>query len=220
MKGLFIKDFEYLKDSKLLFVFLVIFGLLMSYFNESPYFILGYFSVFASLLLAGTLNYDDYNSSLVTTFILPISKREYIKQKYLLGLLLGGFLTTLAILCTSIIQYILTNSLAFINLDFFIGCFLTLLFSYFIISIFTPVAIKLGSQESQKASILVFCSIFIIGFIIYYGCELLGIDIFNIIDNLAINYPTISIVGITCFIFLSYLLSYSISLKILTNKEL
>lgn len=216
MKGLFIKDFEYLKDSKLLFIFLIVFGLLMSYFNESPYFILGYFSVFASLLLAGTMNYDDYNSNLATIFILPISKRDYIKQKYLLGLILGSFLTILAILCTSIIQYILNSSLAFISLDFFIGCFLTLLFSYFIISIYTPVAIKLGSQDSQKASILVFCSIFVVGIIIYYGCKLLGIDIFNIIDNLAINYPTISIVGITCFV----LLSYSFSLKILNNKEL
>lgn len=220
MKGLFIKDFEYLKDSKLLFIFLIVFGFLMSYLNESPYFILGYLSVFSSLLLAGTLNYDDYNSSLATIFILPISKRDYVKQKYLLGLLLGCLFIVLDSFITSINQYRLLHSLSFINLEFLSGILLTLLFSYFITAIITPVTIKLGSQNSQKAIILVFMSIFIIGTIIYYGCQLLGIDIFSVIDNLAINYPTISLISVVIIILSVYLLSYFISLKILNNKEL
>ena len=43
MKGLFIKDFSYIKESKLLFLFLVLFGFGSSYFYKKPTFVLGYF---------------------------------------------------------------------------------------------------------------------------------------------------------------------------------
>ena len=74
MKGLFYKDFCYIKESKFLLVFLVVFGFGFSYFYKNPNFVLGYFSIFPSIMLMSTLNYDSYNHGLTTLFTLPINR--------------------------------------------------------------------------------------------------------------------------------------------------
>ena len=89
MKGLFYKDFCYIKESKFLLVFLVVFGFGFSYFYKNPNFVLGYFSIFPSIMLMSTLSYDSYNHGLTTLFTLPINRKDYLKQKYLLGFILG-----------------------------------------------------------------------------------------------------------------------------------
>ena len=85
MKGLFIKDFSYIKESKLLFLILVLFGFGSSYFYKKPTFVLGYFSVFPGIILISTISYDSINHGFTSLFTLPIKKEDYLKQKYSLG---------------------------------------------------------------------------------------------------------------------------------------
>ena len=68
MKGLFIKDFSYIKESKLLFLFLVLFGFGSSYFYKKPTFVLGYFSVFPGIILMSTISYDSINHGFTSLF--------------------------------------------------------------------------------------------------------------------------------------------------------
>ena len=113
MKGLFYKDFCYIKESKFLLVFLVVFGFGFSYFYKNPNFVLGYFSIFPSIMLMSTLNYDSYNHGLTTLFTLPINRKDYLKQKYLLGFILGIFFLIIA----STSYYQIEHSFKFINND-------------------------------------------------------------------------------------------------------
>ena len=78
MKGLFYKDFCYIKESKFLLVFLVVFGFGFSYFYKNPNFVLGYFSIFPSIMLMSTLSYDSYNHGLTTLFTLPINRKDFL----------------------------------------------------------------------------------------------------------------------------------------------
>ena len=68
MKGLFIKDFSYIKESKLLFLILVLFGFGSSYFYKKPTFVLGYFSVFPGIILMSTISYDSINHGFTSLF--------------------------------------------------------------------------------------------------------------------------------------------------------
>ena len=77
MKGLFIKDFSYIKESKLLFLILVLFGFGSSYFYKKPTFVLGYFSVFPGIILMSTISYDSINHGFTSLFTLPIKKEDY-----------------------------------------------------------------------------------------------------------------------------------------------
>ena len=105
MKGLFIKDFSYIKESKLLFLILVLFGFGSSYFYKKPTFVLGYFSVFPGIILMSTISYDSINHGFTSLFTLPIKKEDYLKQKYRLGILLGLLFLFFAICISSIGYY-------------------------------------------------------------------------------------------------------------------
>ena len=118
MKGLFIKDFSYIKESKLLFLFLILFGFGSSYFYKKPTFVLGYFSIFPSIILMSTISYDSINHGFTSLFTLPIKKEDYLKQKYSLGILLGLLFLFFAICISSIGYYRIQQSFYFLNSDF------------------------------------------------------------------------------------------------------
>ena len=93
-----------------------------------------------------TISYDSINHGFTSLFTMPIKKEDYLKQKYSLGILLGLLFLFFAICISSIGYYRIQQSFNFINSDFLQGCFLTLMFSYFVIAIVTPV----GSTSKLK----------------------------------------------------------------------
>lgn len=215
MKGLFIKDFSYIKESKLLFLFLVLFGFGASYFYKNPTFVLGYFSVFPSIILMSTISYDSINHGFTSLFTLPIKKEDYLKQKYSLGILLGLLFLFFAICISSIGYYRIQQSFNFINNDFLQGCLLTLMFSYFLIAIVTPVGIYYG----QLAMIIVFGGIFLFVALIYFLTKFVGFDLKTIIDSLIENHFSLVTLSTVIFTLICNIISYHISLKLLNKKE-
>lgn len=215
MKGLFYKDFYYIKESKFLLVFLVVFGFGFSYFYKNPNFVLGYFSIFPSIMLMSTLSYDSYNHGLTTLFTLPINRKDYLKQKYLLGFILGIFFLIIA----STSYYQIEHSFKFINSDFIQGCFLILIFSYLVIGFAVPVGVYFEAQKSQLAMIIVFGGLFLITFILYFIIQLIGFNVETLLDFYIENQ--LSLVCILCTFFVAFInyLSCKISLKLINKKE-
>ena len=183
MKGLFIKDFAYLKQNKMLYVFLIIFGLGFSLFYDNSSFILGYFSVFAGILVIGTINYDDYNHGLSFLLTLPPSRKEYVKEKYYLSYIVSIILIIIASILSLISDYRLVGHIN-MSLDWFLGILSTLFFSFMLIALLIPVQIKFGSQKSQLAMIIVFGGIALMFIIIYLLTQLTGIQIDAICDQI------------------------------------
>lgn len=215
MKGLFYKDFFYIKESKFLLVFLVVFGFGFSYFYKNPNFVLGYFSIFPSIMLMSTLSYDSYNHGLTTLFTLPINRKDYLKQKYLLGFILGIFFLIIA----STSYYQIEHSFKFINSDFIQGCFLILIFSYLVIGFAVPVGVYFEAQKSQLAMIIIFGGLFLITFILYFIIQLTGFNVETLLDFYIENQ--LSLVCILCTFFVAFInyLSCKISLKLINKKE-
>ncbi|RHS09187.1 ABC-2 transporter permease [Coprobacillus sp. AF13-15] len=215
MKGLFYKDFCYIKESKFLLVLLVVFGFGFSYFYKNPNFVLGYFSIFPSIMLMSTLSYDSYNHGLTTLFTLPINRKDYLKQKYLLGFILGIFFLIIA----STSYYQIEHSFKFINSDFIQGCFLILIFSYLVIGFAVPVGVYFEAQKSQLAMIIVFGGLFLITFILYFIIQLTGFNVETLLDFYIENQ--LSLVCILCTFFVAFInyLSCKISLKLINKKE-
>ena len=215
MKGLFYKDFCYIKESKFLLVLLVVFGFGFSYFYKNPNFVLGYFSIFPSIMLMSTLSYDSYNHGLTTLFTLPINRKDYLKQKYLLGFIVGIFFLIIA----STSYYQIEHSFKFINSDFIQGCFLILIFSYLVIGFAVPVGVYFEAQKSQLAMIIVFGGLFLITFILYFIIQLTGFNVETLLDFYIENQ--LSLVCILCTFFVAFInyLSCKISLKLINKKE-
>ena len=166
-------------------------------------------------MLMSTLNYDSYNHGLTTLFTLPINRKDYLKQKYLLGFILGIFFLIIA----STSYYQIEHSFKFINNDFIQGCFLILIFSYLVIGFAVPVGVYFEAQKSQLAMIIVFGGLFLITFILYFIIQLTGFNVETLLDFYIENQ--LSLVCILCTFFVAFInyLSCKISLKLINKKE-
>ncbi|MBM6930031.1 ABC-2 transporter permease [[Clostridium] spiroforme] len=219
MKGLLRKDFAYLFQNKIIFAFLLVFGIVYSIFYKNIYFILGYYSVFAGILTLSTLNYDDFNHGLAFILTLPTTRRQYVKEKYCLGFLLSLILCLIATALAIISQYQTMQSFAFIDIEWLSGCLLTLLFSLFLISLLIPAQVKLNSEKSQYAMFIVFGTLTIIILIFYYLLKLLHIDIDPVITSMMTMNPYPLIAGLCLLVLISLWISLKISTHFIENKE-
>lgn len=219
MKGLLQKDLAYLYQNKIIFVFLLVFGMIYAIFYKNIYFILGYYSVFAGILTLSTLNYDDFNHGLAFIFTLPTTRKQYIQEKYCLGYLLSLILCFFATLLALISQYYNLHSLSFFNIEWLTECLFALLFSLFLISLLLPAQIKLSGERAQYAMFIVFGALTIIVLILYYIFKLLHIDIEPVINMLLAMSPTILLLGLCLFVMVCSLISMQISIRIIENKE-
>ena len=166
-----------------------------------------------------TISYDSFNHGFTTLFTLPISKGTYLKQKYYLGGMLGILFILVAIGISSLSYYRIQQSFHFINSDFLQGCLLTLMFSYLIIAIITPVGIYFEAQKSQLAMIIVFGGIFLFIAMIYFLTKFIGFDIETIIDSFLENHLSLVTTFTILFTLIFNIISYQISLKLLNKKE-
>lgn len=96
MKGLLVKDFKLMMLQKnfLLLILAIVIGMMI--FTDDVVFPLGFLSFVASLFTVSTISYDDFDNGNAFLFTLPITRNNYVIEKYFLGLLVGGIAWILA----------------------------------------------------------------------------------------------------------------------------
>lgn len=91
MRGLLVKDFRLLRQRSRFFVLLVGIAVLMAA-SGSKYgggFVSGYLTLVTALFSVSTISYDEYDNCYCFLMTLPINRRTYVREKYLLGVILG-----------------------------------------------------------------------------------------------------------------------------------
>lgn len=220
MKGLLVKDLAYLKQNKLLYAFLIIFGLAYSLFFDNPYFVLGYYSVFAGILTLGTLNYDDLNHGLSFIFTLPITRKKYIQEKYYLGYLLSLTLCTAAFILSTVAQFKETQNFNFLDIEWFSLCFGSiLLFSIMLTALLIPVQVKFGGEKGQYAMFVVFGGIAMLGIAVYFLSNLFNFNFEHFIDQIFNTNGYILFTTFTVLVVIINFISMKISMAVLEKKE-
>lgn len=100
MKGLLIKDFRLLK-SQIYFLLIVMGCVIVFMMNGSEGFGVAYVCSMTALLSLTTVSYDEYENGCVFLFTLPITKKDYVKEKYLFAgiLLMIGLAISMIMWC-------------------------------------------------------------------------------------------------------------------------
>ncbi|MCB7304217.1 ABC-2 transporter permease [Bariatricus massiliensis] len=214
MKGMLLKDIFLLKElKKMVFLFAAV-SIMMLIGGGNEAIVLGYFNVLMLSVAMNSTSYDDYNNGYSFLFTLPITRKEYVKEKYIFGFLVGfsGWLFTVVITSVSLLARGKMN----------VGewgpiCLIFLGLSILGLSVSLPAAIKYGSDKGRIMMILFMAAIFVI---IVLGEKLvtrMGIDldelIYRLFDSQLI--PLISVV----IVILAAFISYSSSVKIIEKKE-
>lgn len=88
MKGLLIKDLRLLAGQKRLMGFLLL--AIMFMLGMTPEFMIGYIIMLAVILTVSTVSYDEFEHGMSFLLTLPVSRKVYVYEKYVLGLLAAG----------------------------------------------------------------------------------------------------------------------------------
>lgn len=101
MKGLLIKDFRLLKG-QVYFLLIVTVCVIVFMINGSEAFGVAYVCSMVALLSLTTVSYDEYENGSAFLFTLPITKKDYVKEKYLFA----GILLLIGLIVSMIMWYI------------------------------------------------------------------------------------------------------------------
>ena len=86
MKGLFVKDIELMKQQKQFFIMVVIMGVILNLTGSgSVSFAAGYFTIVTAIFAITTISYDEFDNGLAFLMTLPVTRKQYVAEKYLLG---------------------------------------------------------------------------------------------------------------------------------------
>ena len=211
MWGLIKKDLYVLKGYiGTLLLFLLCFSALAI---QTPSMLFIGLMVLPYMAMTVTFSYDqnaNFNSYALT---LPITRREIVKEKYMLliGALLLMFLLT--VLLTGIVTYFQTGSVSIMKIASIpFGTFLAMLS----ISLFQyPIIYKIGLEKGRIYTI-------IIAAIIAAIAGILGTQIGNTGMNseLILLFQKYGLWAIACIVLVGYYISYRMSVRILQKKDM
>lgn len=215
MKGLLIKDYYLLLQQKT-FSFLVIcmvisFGISSGNITFALSFIMFVFS----LLACNTISYDDYNHGYTFLFTLPVTRKTYVKEKYVLSILtcLAGWLIGCGM---ALVTMSMRNTVQHFPEILSFSLFLLPVFLLFQ-CIDIPVQLKFGSENGRNIRFLISGGIVLV---ILFLSKLPVFHSLNTIDFSQITVsPVLFISFAIIFSIVCLILSYACSRHIMMKKE-
>lgn len=217
MKGLLIKDLRLMLIQKRFFLMMIIIAIGMMFSMNNSSFIFGYLTFVCSLFSISSISYDEFDNGYAFLFTLPITRKEYVLEKYVFGFIVSLISWVISIIIAFSYEIIKNNMFSYIDiLESAVGL---LLINFIILSLLIPMKIKYGSEKGNIAQMILFGGIFIVGFAIYQIMNILNVDItgfLNIIESLHIGILFIVVLMIVCLIIFICIQS---TIKIMNNKE-
>lgn len=217
MKGLLIKDVKIMMIQKGFFVMLLLISIVLMVSNQNISMVISYMGCVSAMVVSNTIAYDEAENGIGYLLTLPIRRRDYVSEKYVLGVL-----TIIAVTagCGVIIAgFALANIVEFDSREWMLSLMFMILIVSFMISIMIPVYIKYGSQKSRLAVLL---TVGVLGGCIYGSSrimEMLHMDVDGIILSI-LQMPPVIWLGIGCLLGgAMQAVSCMISMRIMKAKQ-
>lgn len=225
MKGLLVKDLKLMMSQKYFLIMAIGLGSMLSYTADDVAFAAGYIILLLSMLTLTTLSYDNINGGMLFILSLPVSRKLYVKEKYLLAFLNLVFAAVVSLLISLGISTLKGSEIEVSNLlSVVLG---TAVGVVFMLSIMIPLELKFGVEKARIALIVTVVAIFAVAFGVYQLLtNVLKIDVNNMIGKIIAQLPKpgagfeFMMIGIfLVVVILVLLISYVVSNKILSKKE-
>lgn len=217
MKGLLIKDFMLLKNQKQFFGVITCICIFFLVTSQNLNFVVSYMTIVLSLFTVNTLIYDQQDKGMGYIFTLPVSRRSYVREKYILGILMEA---TAIIAIGIIAAVVLGIKDTPVNIEEAVATLIgSVLSTTLMISVMLPVQLKFGAERSQTAVLVVVAGAFILAFAAAKTAEAFGVDIIDILDA-AIEASAVRAAVMCILIGIAAMgISYLVSNGIMKKKE-
>lgn len=217
VKGLIIKDFQLMKSQmKFFFLLMIVFGVLMASSLNMVYFV-GYIAILCSYLVVGTFGYDAFENGYAYLFTLPISRKDYVVEKFVFGALL----TTLPFLVVSAISWVILvvqgSGMRFG--EYCLSVVISLPLAFLMLALEIPLQIKFGQEKSRIVSVVLIGGMSAAMGVFSSLNEIAGVDMAEVLSSIAGLGIGGSILMVAIVLVVLLLLSYKISCWLIEKKE-
>lgn len=216
MKGLLIKDFRLMRGQRTFFLAIIAISILTAVTSSNTLFAISFLGFVCPMFVLSSISYDEFDNGNAFLFSLPITRKGYVFEKYIFGLILSIsalIFSTAVCLIISVIK----NTVS-IN-EIFITALTVFPAELLILSLMLPFQLKFGAEKGRIAIIAVLGGVSVISVILVKAAEAMNINLYELLN-------AVSKLGMQTF-FLLYLLisfiiliiSYRISIKVINKKE-
>ena len=207
MKSLILKDLLAFQSYVKTLVLFVLFFTIITFSMDDASFLSGMIILWMAMLPISSFSYDQHAKWDLFAQTLPVTRKQIVQAKYVLGLLFVGFATVLAIILNMIVSSVKSLPIEWnvlVESNLMIGI-VALVF----LSILFPLIYKFGVEKSRML-IIVVVAIPSIVFISFSNNTL------QLLNN--VTSQTLLVGGVVVAI-IAMIISYIISLKIYTAKD-
>ena len=216
MAGLFDKDLRILLQRKQAIVMFLAIAVILG-FSTGGTFVVGYTTFCLLILAVSTISYDEFDNGFSFIMTLPITRRSYVFEKYILCSICGVVAWIFSVIvCICENQY---KQVTVVTEDLLMEAAIMLPIVLFIMDIMIPVQIKYGSEKSRIVLISVMGIVMIVGIGVKKAVEMLDLPLESLFEKLQSITEVQVLVGSIIFIIVATLLSFAISYRIMNNKE-
>ncbi len=217
MKGLLIKDINFLKGQKQFFGILAIMMIVFIFSYSNFAFVISYVTIMFSVLVITTMSYDDYENGMCYLLSLPVSRKQYVTEKYIFSILsiLSGLVSVLVIV---IVAAAVKRSTLMAE-EIMPAVAASILIAALMVGVTLPIQLKFGAEKSRIALMGVFGAGFLGAYAVVKICETAGIDVMAFLDSIFIDNLMTTVGGAIVLGGVFLVVSYMISVKIMVKKE-
>ncbi len=217
MKGLLMKDLRLILKQKTLFILWLGMALFVLIANQDPVFGISYSLFLMIVMLGGTIFYDDLDNGMGFLMTLPIDRKMYAIEKYVL-IIAGTFVTGLCITIISMIYLLVQPGIMPIG-EFVLTAAILFLIATLFSSIYLPFQLKYGAEKGRIILVIFAGAIFTIIFIMREFIEPVLGDFSAIFVVISEITPVVLTLGLILITVIVVGISAKISIGIVQKEE-
>lgn len=220
MKGLLIKDFKLMKNQKNFFLVILVVIAFLAAGSDDLSFPMGFTAFIGTLFTLSSISYDEFDNGNAFLFSLPITRKQYVLEKYGFGLLLGiGSLLTAACLLSAVrlVKGELSSVGRLSEIGFTVLAVLALNWGF--LALMLPLQLKFGSEKGRVAILGVFGVAAVLGMLASKSAAFFRINMAAVWDGLSAMGVGMAGVLLLVLSFGILVCSMAVSMAIVKKKE-
>ena len=146
------KDFRILAGQKRYFTIIILIALIFLCSGQPAQIIVGYCTMFGMLFTVNTISYDEFDHGYLFLFTLPVTRKDYVLEKYVFMMLCGGGFWAVSAAAGFVADYIRGDVVSL--LEWLMPMFLILLEMTIFLAVMLPVSLKYGMEKSRTATMI------------------------------------------------------------------
>ena len=216
MKGLFVKDIELMKQQKQFFIMVVVMGVILNLAggSGSVSFATGYFTIVTAIFAITTISYDEFDNGLAFLMTLPVTRKQYVVEKYLLGAGLTaaawGIEAITGVICKGVAE--LQGCLS----EKIIGTLIYIPLALLMLSVSLPLVIHFGAEKGRYIAMVMWA---IIIAVVYALIKTMGLSADSVGAWLNGLNRGMVLTGVVLFTVIVYMGSFWIGVRLMEKKE-